>query len=74
IPHWLLEVDTQPEVGTEGYDAGARILFDFFKQELEPLLDERLLDPLGREIISSCLAGADVSAYQRLIALPDIDR
>lgn len=74
IPHWLLEVDTQPEVGTEGYDAGARILFDFFKQELEPLLDEPQLDPLGREIISSCLAGADVLAYQRLIALPDIDR
>ena len=30
IPRWFLQVDTQPEVGEEAYDKGAKILSDFF--------------------------------------------
>ena len=26
-PHWLLELQTQPEIGEEGYDAGAAMLY-----------------------------------------------
>ncbi|AHC13495.1 DUF4914 family protein [Salinispira pacifica] len=50
IPHTLLHVQDQTEVGKEGYDAGAKILGDFFKQELEQYLTPEL-DPMGRKII-----------------------
>ena len=30
----FLRVDTQDRVGTDGYDAGAKILTDFFRKEL----------------------------------------
>ena len=35
IPSRFLQVYRQTEVGIEGYDAGANMLFDFFKKELE---------------------------------------
>ncbi len=67
IPHWFLEVNTQPEVGDAAYDAGARILFDFFRRELEPYLKESDLDPLGRKIIDCCLSGGSVRDFEKLI-------
>jgi len=67
IPHWFLEVNTQPEVGDAAYDAGAKILFDFFVQELTPYTKESDLDPLGREIIDCCLSGGKVSDFEKLI-------
>lgn len=67
IARWFLQVHTQPEVGEEGFDAGARMLEEYFQRHLRPLLDEPELDPLGREIIERCLAGASVEDYERLM-------
>lgn len=62
IGHWFLQVETQPEVGTEGYDRGADILTDFFHNQLRTYLEPDL-DPKGREIIEACLSGASVDDY-----------
>jgi hypothetical protein len=69
IPQWLLEVDTQPEVGEDGYDTGAAMLTDFFRRELQPYLAEADLDPLGRQIIACCLDGGDLEQYLRLVPM-----
>jgi hypothetical protein len=66
VPHWFLEVNTQPEVGDDGYDQGAKILYAFFRRELEKFLEEDL-DPLGRRIIECCLADGNVLDYDQLI-------
>lgn len=66
IPHWFLEVETQPQVGTAGYDAGAKILTAFFHEQLEQFKEDDL-DPLGRKIIDACLANASVSEYESLL-------
>lgn len=68
IPIGLLQVDRQPEVGQEGFDAGAAILQEFFAATLQPYLEEDL-DPLGRRIIESCLEGADLETYERLLPM-----
>lgn len=68
IPQWLLEVNAQPEVGDDGYDAGAAILVDFFRKELRPYLDEPDLDPLARRIIECCLDGGSVQDYWQLMS------
>jgi hypothetical protein len=65
IKKGLLQVDHQPEVGREAYDAGARILSDFFKKELEKFLTEDLI-PIGREIIEACLKNATPDQYIEL--------
>lgn len=65
-PHWLLELDTQPEVGEAGYDQGAKILYEFFRQELVRFLEEDL-NPLGRRIIECCMDGGTLPDYERLI-------
>jgi hypothetical protein len=54
IPHTLLQVQDQPELGKDGYDAGAKILTDFFKEQLSQYLTEDL-DPLGKKIIDIVL-------------------
>jgi hypothetical protein len=66
IPHWFLEVHTQPEVGEDGYDAGAKLLYDFFRRELPQYLEEDL-DPLGRHIIKSCLDNGNLADYESLL-------
>ncbi len=68
IPHILLEVDMQPEVGPEAYDAGAAMLTDFFRKELAPYLEEKDLDPQGRKIIEAAMEGADAEAFGSLLA------
>jgi len=73
IPGILLRVETQKEVGPDAYDLGALMLTEFFHAQLEEFLHEDL-DPLGRKIIDSCLAGVDVSAYEKLIPHPCIER
>jgi len=65
-PQWLLELDTQPEIGPEGYDRGATILFEFFRRELSLFLEPDL-DPLGREIIECCLSGGTLPEFERLL-------
>ena len=66
LPHWFLEVQTQPEVGEEGYDAGAEILYQFFLRELPKFL-EKDLDPKGKEIIQCCLDRGCLDDYLDLI-------
>jgi len=64
----FLQPEKQQEVGNEGYDAGAKILTDFFKQELEKFNTDEL-DPLGRQIIEMFLKGASVRDYITLIPM-----
>lgn len=59
-------VERQPEVGEAAYDTGAALLQDFFRTELRRYLADDL-DPLGRQIIDACLAGAPVTDYAALI-------
>lgn len=66
IPEWLLQVDRQPEVGEDGYDAGAAIFRDFFERELKKFVHPDL-DPLGREIITCCLDKGNIDDYQKLM-------
>ncbi len=68
IPSRFLQVYRQPEVGVEGYDAGAQILFDFFKNEIQKYHTPELA-PLGREIIEACLNGANMDDYSNLIPM-----
>ena len=67
LSHWFLHVETQPEVGPETYDAGARMLADFFKREIATYLADPDLDPVGQAIIRACLADADLGTYEKLI-------
>jgi hypothetical protein len=66
ISRWFLGVDTQPEVGEDGYDAGAAILKTFFRDHLTPFLQPDLSD-LGRRIIEACLDDATVADYEALL-------
>ncbi|MEM6364778.1 MAG: DUF4914 family protein [Planctomycetota bacterium] len=68
IGHWFTQVDKQPEVGEEGYDAGAQILLDFFHAQIRNFLVDDL-DPHGRRIIEACLNGATVGDYDALSEL-----
>lgn len=70
VSRWFLQVNTQPEVGSGGYDAGARILYDFFREQLNLFLVDDL-DPLGRRIIECCLDNGSVRDYAMLI--PQVD-
>lgn len=63
IAPWFLEVQTQPEVGEEGYDAGAAILVDFFKRTLRRYLTGKLR-PEGRQIIECCLHDGTLAQYE----------
>ena len=65
IPPGLLQVDRQVEVGTEGYDKGAKELTDFFKQELKEFLVPDL-DPFGAKIIQAFLDDSPLSEFVKL--------
>jgi len=60
------EINTQPEVGNEGYDKGAEMLYDFFIRELPQYL-EADLNPVGKQIIECCLNKGTLSDYESLI-------
>ena len=66
LPKSLLKTHLQPEVGIEGYDAGAKILEDFFREEVQKFLHPDLL-PLGRQIIEAYLNGASVDELSALL-------
>ena len=55
-------MQNQLEVGVDGYDAGADILYGFFRRELPKFLEEDL-DPEGRRIIECCLDGGTLEDY-----------
>lgn len=64
----LLQPEDQSQVGVEAYDTGARILQEFFADELRQFLTPGL-DPLGREIIEVCLRGGSVRDYEEITPL-----
>ncbi len=68
LPNVLLRTDQQPEVGVDGYDAGAQILTNFFKEELKGFLTPEL-DPLGKAIIECCLNDGSIEDYIKLIPI-----
>ncbi len=68
IPSRFLKVYNQSEVGFDGYDAGAEILTDFFKSELQKYLKEDLLHT-GKRIIDACLSGASIEDYNEIIPM-----
>lgn len=68
IPSRFLKVYNQPEVGTEGYDAGANILTEFFKSELQNYLKDDLMHT-GKRIIEACLSNASIEEYNEIIPM-----
>ena len=67
VPRWLLQVNTQPEVGDATYDDGAEMLTEFFHVHIRQFMTPDL-HPLGKTIIECCLDGGQVADYQSLIA------
>ncbi len=68
IPSRFLKVYNQSEVGLDGYDAGARILQKFFKEELQKYLKEDLLHT-GKRIIDACLSDATIEEYNEIVPM-----
>jgi len=66
LEHWMLQVETQPEVGEAAYDRGAGILREFFHEQLRAYLEVDLM-PLGRRIIECCLDDGTLDHYLGLI-------
>ncbi len=66
IPEGMLRVETQPEVGTDVYDQGAKMLVDFFKEEVSAFLEDDL-DSTGRKIIELFLTDASVEEYEGML-------
>lgn len=71
IRQTFLRPELQSKLGTDGYDECARILTNFFKEELQQFLVPEL-DPLGRQIIELCLNDAPVDEYVRLTPINGI--
>jgi hypothetical protein len=60
----FLKVEHQ--IGEAAYDAGAKILADYFKAELTQFLDGAL-DLLGQKIVDCCLSGGSLDDYSAFI-------
>ena len=69
IPSRFLKVYRQDGVGEAGYDAGAKILASFFKEELPKYLTPELSE-LGRKIIETCLDDGRTKDYEGLVPKP----
>lgn len=67
IGTWFLDVAQQPEVGPEAYDRGAKMLTEFFHQQLQQFLVDDLR-PLGKRVIEACLDGATVNDFEAITA------
>jgi hypothetical protein len=68
IPSRFLKVYKQIEVETSGYDAGAELLYGFFKDQLLKYLTPEL-SVTGRRIIEACLSQASVEDYLSIIPM-----
>jgi hypothetical protein len=66
IPIGFLQVENQPEVGVQGYEAGAKILTDFFNKTLEDFMVPDL-DPVGRKIIDCCRQNGTAKDYEDIL-------
>jgi hypothetical protein len=64
----FLQPEMQQEVGLEGYDAGSKILLDFFKAEVEKFLTPELHET-GRKIIELLLSDATVQEYNDILPM-----
>lgn len=58
----FLQTNLQPEIGNDGYDKGAELLSEFFKNELKKFLTHDL-NPLGKQIIECCLNDGSLKDY-----------
>ena len=67
----FLRPELQSGLGTEGYDAGARLLTDFMKDEIRCFLSDDL-DPMGRKIIELCLSDAPLEEYLAVTPMTNI--
>ena len=61
----FLRPEFQSKLGFEGYDAGAKILTDFMKEQISEFLTDEL-DPIGRQIIELCLNDAPLEEYLKI--------
>ncbi len=66
IPLSMLQVNKSLTVGDEAYDAGAKELDTFFRQQLTKFTVTDL-DPLGRKIIDCTLSNGTMADYESLI-------
>jgi len=64
----FLRPELQAEIGLEGYDAGAKILNDFFKEELVKF-NVPELNPLGKKIIETCLNNGTLEDYLNIMPM-----
>ncbi len=69
----FLRPELQSKLGYEGYDAGAKILTDFFKKELQQFLTDDL-DPIGRQIIELVMNDAPLEDYLAITPLKGVRR
>lgn len=67
----FLRPELQSKLGFEGYDAGSKILTDFFKKQIREFMTEEL-DPIGRHIIELCLNDATLEDYLAVTPLKNI--
>jgi hypothetical protein len=65
FPHSLLQVDLQPDVGEDAFKEGAKMLYNFFTQELKKYPIDGL-SSLGRKIIECCFDRGSVGDYERI--------
>jgi hypothetical protein len=68
IPKGMLRTNHQINIGDEAYDAGAKLLTDFFKRELVKYNTEEL-NPLGRQIIDAYMRDATVEEFAALMPM-----
>lgn len=64
----FLRPETQETMGTEGYDKGTQILYDFFAKELA-IYDVEELHPVGKEIMECFKKHGSVEDYCAIIPL-----
>ena len=61
----FLRPELQSKLGLDGYDVCAKILTDFFKEQLKQFMTDEL-DPLGRQIIELVMRDAPLEDYLTL--------
>ena len=64
----FLHPESQETLGTEGYDKGAKILYDFFAKELEQY-DVEELHPVGKQILECFKKNGSVEDYCQILPL-----
>ena len=62
IRQTFLRPELQSKLGFAGYDAGAKILTDFIREQARQFLTDEL-DPVGRRIIELCESDAPLEEY-----------